>query len=227
MAVIVCPGCETRVQISDDARGRRVRCPACGEVFRADENLSEGIQTAAAAGAVAPARAATPPAPSSKAAEPEFVETEAAERPSEQPSGGPTERWATYAYTIRQPLPARLPNGRLATVLMLLLVPCAFASAAALFHFVDVLMGLQASRRGVFSFPTHAERMVSILGIWFLLHGSATIVFWIWNYRAYANLYLLSVDNLRYSPGWALTSWLLPYANFVVPFLVPGVVEGE
>lgn len=39
----------------------------------------------------------------------------------------------------------------------------------------------------------------------------------VWVWRAHANLRDLGVPELRYSPRWATGSWLVPFANFVVP----------
>jgi Domain of unknown function (DUF4328) len=47
----------------------------------------------------------------------------------------------------------------------------------------------------------------------------AGIVWLIWQYRAHANLRALGVGNLKYSPGWAVGWWLIPFANFVMPYL--------
>jgi hypothetical protein len=48
----------------------------------------------------------------------------------------------------------------------------------------------------------------------------ATIVVWcVWQYRAQANLRPLGAANLRYSPGWAVGWWFIPFANFAMPYL--------
>lgn len=40
----------------------------------------------------------------------------------------------------------------------------------------------------------------------------------IWIYRAHANLANAGLDGLRHSAGWAVASYFVPFANFVVPF---------
>src|SRR5262249_54962573 len=48
----------------------------------------------------------------------------------------------------------------------------------------------------------------------------ATIVMWcVWQFCAQSNLRPLGAANLRYSPGWAVGWWFIPFAWFVVPFL--------
>jgi heme/copper-type cytochrome/quinol oxidase subunit 2 len=48
----------------------------------------------------------------------------------------------------------------------------------------------------------------------------ATIVLWcVWQFRAQANLRPLGAANLRYSPGWAVGWWFIPFANIVMPYL--------
>jgi hypothetical protein len=47
-----------------------------------------------------------------------------------------------------------------------------------------------------------------------------TIVAWcIWQYRAQADLYARGVPDLRYSPGWAVGWWFVPFASLVMPCL--------
>ena len=47
-----------------------------------------------------------------------------------------------------------------------------------------------------------------------------TAVAWLlWQYRAHANLRGIGVANLRFSPGWAVGWWFIPFANLVMPYL--------
>jgi hypothetical protein len=48
----------------------------------------------------------------------------------------------------------------------------------------------------------------------------AAIVFLIWIYRASKNLRALGIQNQKYSPGWAIGWFFIPFANWVLPFLV-------
>jgi hypothetical protein len=54
-----------------------------------------------------------------------------------------------------------------------------------------------------------------------LLPLAATALAWsMWQHRAQANLRALGAADLRYSPGWAVGWWYIPFANIVMPFKV-------
>ncbi len=42
----------------------------------------------------------------------------------------------------------------------------------------------------------------------------------IWMGRAYGNAQALGARGLSWSPGWAIGSWFIPFANLVIPFLI-------
>jgi Domain of unknown function (DUF4328) len=42
----------------------------------------------------------------------------------------------------------------------------------------------------------------------------------VWIHRAYSNLYLFGAQGLRYSPGWAVGGWFVPFLNLVRPVQV-------
>lgn len=48
----------------------------------------------------------------------------------------------------------------------------------------------------------------------------ATIVVWlVWQYRSQANLRALGAGNLRFTPGWVVGWWFIPFADIVFPYL--------
>ena len=48
----------------------------------------------------------------------------------------------------------------------------------------------------------------------------ATAIAWfIWQHRAQANLRALGVADTRFTPGWAVGWWLIPFAWYVMPYL--------
>ncbi len=47
----------------------------------------------------------------------------------------------------------------------------------------------------------------------------AAIVWLVWQHRSHRNLRGLGLDGLGYSPGWAVAWWIIPIANFVMPYL--------
>jgi hypothetical protein len=56
---------------------------------------------------------------------------------------------------------------------------------------------------------------------WIIIVIAVTAIPWLlWQYRAHANLRALGVSGLKYSPGWAVGWWFIPFANIVLPFLV-------
>jgi hypothetical protein len=48
----------------------------------------------------------------------------------------------------------------------------------------------------------------------------AAITFLMWLHRSYRNLPALGATELRFSPGWAVGWWFVPFANFVQPVRV-------
>jgi hypothetical protein len=44
------------------------------------------------------------------------------------------------------------------------------------------------------------------------------LVWVIWQHRAQANLRALGASDVKYSPGWAVGWWFVPFANFVMPY---------
>ncbi len=47
----------------------------------------------------------------------------------------------------------------------------------------------------------------------------ATVVVWlVWQHRSQSNLFAARLAGLRYTPGWAVGWWFVPFANLVMPF---------
>lgn len=44
------------------------------------------------------------------------------------------------------------------------------------------------------------------------------ILWLVWQHRGHANLRAAGVDRLRFTPGWAVGWWFVPFANLVKPF---------
>jgi hypothetical protein len=51
------------------------------------------------------------------------------------------------------------------------------------------------------------------------LEIAAGVYFFLWVYRACDNLYALGNLKLKYSPGWAVAWFFIPFANLVMPYL--------
>jgi hypothetical protein len=59
-------------------------------------------------------------------------------------------------------------------------------------------------------------RAVGVIGVVLFL---TTVVVWLlWQYRAHANLRAMGAGNLRFTPGWVVGWWFIPFANFVFPY---------
>jgi uncharacterized protein DUF4328 len=47
-----------------------------------------------------------------------------------------------------------------------------------------------------------------------------SIVFIMWMHRTYKNVMALGTPQLRYSPGWTIGAWFIPFVNLVKPYQV-------
>lgn len=59
-----------------------------------------------------------------------------------------------------------------------------------------------------------------------VLFAGAAISWLMWQYRAQANLSFLRVEDLSYSPAWAIGSWFVPIANLVYPYWATSELSG-
>jgi hypothetical protein len=60
--------------------------------------------------------------------------------------------------------------------------------------------------------------LLGMLGV-FLVQAVTAILALRWHHAAHANLQRAGLQGMRWSPGWAVAGWLIPYANLVIPFL--------
>ena len=82
----------------------------------------------------------------------------------------------------------------------------------------DALLDLAADRPIVLDDAVQAEESyVAASGVvgWVNVVLAVTFVTWFW--RAYGNLLALGRTTRR-KPGWAIGSWVIPLANFVIPY---------
>jgi len=64
-----------------------------------------------------------------------------------------------------------------------------------------------------------SDRRQALLGLLGLLLLLFTAIWWLlWQQRAHANLELLGARDLRFTPGWAVGWWFIPFANFFQPY---------
>ena len=112
------------------------------------------------------------------------------------------------------------PVRSLGTWLVVLLAGSAVLSTITLILRGVEITRLQDFRSGVTSLKSvddarMAANGASVLTVITIL--AAAVVWLIWHRRAQANLRTLGVDGLRFTPGWLIAWWLIPFANFVMP----------
>jgi hypothetical protein len=78
----------------------------------------------------------------------------------------------------------------------------------------DFLLLTQAEQPAIYSWRV----MTYVLS--FLLNITIAILFLIWFGRVHRNLPSLGAHNLRYTPGWAVGGFFVPFLNFVRPLQV-------
>ncbi|HKZ82807.1 MAG TPA: DUF4328 domain-containing protein [Anaerolineae bacterium] len=64
------------------------------------------------------------------------------------------------------------------------------------------------------------SRQQAILSIELLVFIATAILFLLWIHRVHRNLPALGARGMRYSPGWAVASFFIPYASLALPYLV-------
>jgi hypothetical protein len=67
-----------------------------------------------------------------------------------------------------------------------------------------------------------ANGMAAIAGLLFIV---AVILFIIWSNHAYKTARSLGPTQTKWSPGWAVGGWFIPFANLIIPKQVLGEVE--
>ncbi len=90
--------------------------------------------------------------------------------------------------------------------------------------YVHQIMLLQRIDRGDMvsnnevEFSDYSVSLISVLD--FLVYLAGAIVFLFWLYRVSANLPALGVQDMRWSPGWAVGWWFIPVMNIFRPYQV-------
>ncbi len=82
----------------------------------------------------------------------------------------------------------------------------------------DVLSGLFQAARLLSSPTAEASGVEALINFAQFLGFVLSIVFFLqWMHRAYANLPGLGAERLRFTPGWAVGYFFVPFANLVYP----------
>jgi hypothetical protein len=61
--------------------------------------------------------------------------------------------------------------------------------------------------------------VAGLVGLFGLASLAITVLWIIWMWRAASNAQLLARARQRFSPGWAIGGWFIPFANLVIPGL--------
>ncbi len=59
-----------------------------------------------------------------------------------------------------------------------------------------------------------------IFFLWFAAYILTAVFFLVWLYRAHSNLTWLKPSYLKFTPGWAVGYWFIPFVNLYRPFQV-------
>ncbi|HYY08300.1 MAG TPA: DUF4328 domain-containing protein [Actinomycetota bacterium] len=93
-----------------------------------------------------------------------------------------------------------------------------------------VVVGLRLAERGLLRRAARGDvvtieeatrnddRIAVVAGIGLGVLVVTGILWVVWQHRAQANLHAIGVPALRFSPGWAVGWWFVPFANLVKPF---------
>jgi hypothetical protein len=106
------------------------------------------------------------------------------------------------------------------TILFVCVATTALMTAGALMNRVDVLNDMLNGNVDLQKARNADSSVAALVGLTLLLTLATIVVFIIWFHRAATNNEVLGRREPRYSPGWAIGSWFIPFANFVIPVLI-------
>jgi uncharacterized protein DUF4328 len=127
--------------------------------------------------------------------------------------------YAPYGYVY-----AGYRSGRGRALWVMGLIACVMALAAIGIAFrlleANILRDIAAGRFVSRSTADASDARVALAAFFQLPVMIAAIVMWcVWQFRGQDNLRHLGAADLKFSPGWAVGWWFIPFANFVKPFL--------
>ena len=132
---------------------------------------------------------------------------------------------------VPPPLPGDVPPSQLAgsyrdqqgiaalvCVLLAINVAMSLALIGSTIAEMDLLQRAQSGGRFTFEEASANDtRQVAISLGGVVALGIAAIAWLVWQHRAHANLRPLGAGELRFTPGWAVGWWFVPFANLVRP----------
>jgi hypothetical protein len=109
---------------------------------------------------------------------------------------------------------ARWVTGLIAAQSAIDMVVCFFLIAR-----IDALRQVELGERVIGSVSDWDARLKAALAIRLVVLLAVIVLWLVWQYRSHANLRALGAGNLRFTPGWAVGWWFIPFADFVFPYL--------
>lgn len=124
------------------------------------------------------------------------------------------------------PSPYRAPfasaHGRAGIVKILLIVGAAVTGLSLLVEALSLALSPLTEDQEIADNPIGAVMMLVAFFIALLeliIYLTTVVFFCIWLYRAYNNLRAFYASRrLTYSPGWAVGSFFIPFANLIIPY---------
>jgi hypothetical protein len=95
--------------------------------------------------------------------------------------------------------------------------PLARRQAAIAFNVAEGAIVIGTFAVGVASSVASESLLTTLTILRIVISVAGFIVFLTWFYRKYKNLYVLGRDQMRFTPGWAVGYWFVPFLNLVRP----------
>jgi len=105
-------------------------------------------------------------------------------------------------------------------------IPTALAAVWADFKQMDMIETMRTAREvdpdespmSDEELEAHDDRAASIALVWLAVYIITAIAWVTWYKRMYANLPALGAKHIRFTPGWAVGGWFVPFLNLVRPY---------
>jgi len=221
---VLCPSCATTLPLQSAAVGLPIQCPKCGHTFRADISA---IQPASSS----ESPAANPRFPTEqRAADAAVIRREdyrehlrsMADDGFPAPATNDPERDFCRRLDVRR---RSLPHFAMATPTIILIAAVmaveAVDVAVSAFYVNELNRELHNPGAGDFGIIELLETVRGFIGaMQFGVSIAAAVLFLVWIHGAHANLVALGAGHLRYSPGWAVGYFFIPFLNLVRPYQV-------
>lgn len=223
-----CPFCNRYLNAPDENLGQQVTCPVCSRSFVARAASNYGVLTPTQ-------REETSGVPVLKPVDDFPEDHPAAPTPRRRRinRGLPQsddEYVDEYGYDSLVERPNQRPNAptpgngttialRIFIVLSLIAGVCTIIVSIARFTQAEEIW-LDTLRRGFLAAPSHIDQAQSVIFLFSMFIQFFTMIcFLVWLYQCRKNLDLLGIRGLRYSPGFGVVTFFIPFANLFLPVI--------